>query len=122
MATGGYTGEWGEDGRLAVLHQKELVLNKEDTENFLSGIGMIRDMASLNGSIEKSILRSIANMAVQVSGINPSSINTNNSTESNNNTFNITAEFPNANNVDDIRQAILTLPNIASQFINSNRR
>lgn len=122
FATGGYTGEWGEEGRLATLHQKELVLNKEDTENFLSGISMIRDMASLNGSIEKSILQSIANMAVKVSGINPSSINTNNNSESNNNIFNITAEFPNANNVDDIRQAILTLPNIASQYINTNRR
>jgi hypothetical protein len=25
--TGGYTGAWGPEGRLAVLHQKELVLN-----------------------------------------------------------------------------------------------
>jgi len=30
-ATGGYTGEWSNDGRLAFLHQKELVLNAEDT-------------------------------------------------------------------------------------------
>lgn len=29
--TGGYTGSWGESGKLAVLHEKELVLNKEDT-------------------------------------------------------------------------------------------
>jgi len=29
--TGGYTGEWSNDGRLAFLHQKELVLNAEDT-------------------------------------------------------------------------------------------
>lgn len=120
--SGGYTGEWGEDGRLALLHQKELVLNKDDTENFLSGISMIRDMASLNGSIEKSILQSIANMAVHVSGIKPSLIQTNDNNSQSNNTFNITAEFPNANNVDEIRQAILTLPNIASQYINANKR
>jgi hypothetical protein len=25
--TGGYTGEWGTDGKLAMLHEKELVLN-----------------------------------------------------------------------------------------------
>lgn len=123
MASGGYTGEWGEEGRLAFLHQKELVLNKEDTSNFLSGISMIRDMTSLNGSIESSILKSIANMALQITGINPGLFQNNNSNNTqSNNTFNITAEFPNANNVDDIRQAILTLPNIASQFINSNSR
>jgi hypothetical protein len=34
--TGGYTGEWsGAYGKLAMLHEKELVLNKHDTENFL---------------------------------------------------------------------------------------
>jgi hypothetical protein len=33
--TGGYTGEWDSSGRLAVLHQKEIVLNAHDTENFL---------------------------------------------------------------------------------------
>ena len=33
--TGGYTGEWGSYGKLAVLHEKELVLNKNDTKNYL---------------------------------------------------------------------------------------
>ena len=27
FATGGYTGGWGDDGKIAVLHEKELVLN-----------------------------------------------------------------------------------------------
>jgi hypothetical protein len=31
MDTGGYTGDWGPDGKIAMLHQKELVLNAEDT-------------------------------------------------------------------------------------------
>ena len=121
LATGGYTGSWDDSGRLAVLHQKELVLNADDTKNFLSGIQMIRDMSGINGSIEKAIARSVINMA---SGLTAGkagtgfSGTTNNSSE--NNTFNITAEFPNANNVDDIRQAILTLPNIASQYINKS--
>jgi hypothetical protein len=34
--TGGYTGEWGPEGRLAMLHQKEIVLNARDTENMLA--------------------------------------------------------------------------------------
>ena len=40
--TGGYTGVWGSDGRWALLHQKELVLNQEDTSNILSAVGIIR--------------------------------------------------------------------------------
>jgi hypothetical protein len=47
MATGGYTGEWDSSGRLAVLHQKEIVLNAHDTENFLSAINIVRDIASM---------------------------------------------------------------------------
>jgi len=43
-ATGGYTGEWGSSGRLAVLHEKELVLNKEDTSNILNAVSLIRQM------------------------------------------------------------------------------
>ena len=45
--TGGYTGAWDDSGKLAVLHQKELVLNAEDTANFLSGISMLRNMVQL---------------------------------------------------------------------------
>jgi len=44
MDTGGYTGEWGADGRLAILHQKEIVLNANDTVNFLSAIEILRDI------------------------------------------------------------------------------
>lgn len=48
--TGGYTGEWGKDGRLAVLHQKELVLNAQDTRNILSAVDIVRQMTSTLGS------------------------------------------------------------------------
>ena len=121
--TGGYTGSWsGSEGRLAMLHQKELVLNESDTANFLKGVNMMREMAGLNGSIESAILRSVANMAVGLGSVKAGAINNTSSSESTNNTFNITAEFPNANNVDEIRQAILTLPNLASQYINTNLR
>ncbi len=44
-------------------------------------------------------------------------------TTSNSNTsnvFHVTAEFPNANDVQTIKDAILSLPNIASQFIHEN--
>ena len=124
-ATGGYTGSWGDSsGRMAMLHQKELVLNADDTKNFLSGINTIRSMVASNGSIENAVLKAAANMAYSLSNITPGTFagGVNNSNSSTENVFNITAEFPNANNVDDIRQAILTLPNIASQYVNSNLR
>ena len=42
--TGGYTGEWGPEGKLAVLHEKEIVLNPKDTTNFLTAIDWIREL------------------------------------------------------------------------------
>jgi TP901 family phage tail tape measure protein len=41
--TGGYTGDWGgNDGKLALLHKKELVLNETDTKNLLETIKLMR--------------------------------------------------------------------------------
>ena len=43
--TGGYTGDWhSTEGKLAILHQKELVLNARDTENFIQLRDILRDM------------------------------------------------------------------------------
>jgi hypothetical protein len=45
--TGGYTGDWNSDeGRMAILHEKELVLNKADTENMLGAISILRDLVN----------------------------------------------------------------------------
>jgi len=38
-----YTGEWGPEGKLAILHEKELVLNKDDTENFLKALEIVKN-------------------------------------------------------------------------------
>ena len=46
--TGGYTGAWsGNEGKVGILHQKELVLNKEDTKNFLSAMNVVRSLDSV---------------------------------------------------------------------------
>ena len=45
--TGGYTGSWGSSGRLAMLHEKELVLNREDTSNILGAVDMVRNIAQV---------------------------------------------------------------------------
>ena len=122
MASGGYTGSWeDQSGKLAFLHQKELVLNSTDTENMLSAVNTVRDIAKLNDSISETIASSIG-MLITKALTSSNNINTNNITNSDNtnNTFNITAEFPNANDVQTIRDAILSLPNIASQYVHMN--
>lgn len=113
-ATGGYTGDWhgdgspeADDGKLAFLHQKELVLNESDTSNILKVVNMVRNMG-------QNLLEGLSR---KFTGSNSVSNMTNNS-ESSNNTFNITAEFPNATDVNEIREAILGLPNLVSQYVN----
>lgn len=46
LATGGYTGDFT-DGRLALLHEKELVLNASDTRNILTAVTLTRQMAAM---------------------------------------------------------------------------
>ncbi|MBW7632516.1 transglycosylase SLT domain-containing protein [Bacillus licheniformis] len=41
---GGYTGTWGSSGRLAMLHEQELVLNKADTSNVLKIVELTRNI------------------------------------------------------------------------------
>jgi hypothetical protein len=49
--SGGYTGAWGPEGKSAILHEKELVLNQTDTSNVLAAVSIIRDVASLVGNL-----------------------------------------------------------------------
>lgn len=115
--TGGYTGSWlGGDGRLAMLHSKELVLNAADTSNFLSAISMIREIASFGTSLENSIAYGLSSFMSRFSdsayGI--SSQNNNNSKTIN---FNINAPITSTSTTDEIQRAILNLPNMASQYV-----
>ena len=125
LETGGYTGTWDDmngPGKLAFLHQKELVLNATDTENMLSAVNTIRDISGLNDSISQTIANSIGSLIVKaVSAGGVGNINTTTSNDnSSNNVFHINAEFPNADDVQTIKDAILSLPNIASQYIHMN--
>jgi TP901 family phage tail tape measure protein len=45
--TGGYTGSGFTDGKLAILHQKELVLNQVDTSNILKAVNLVRNLPKL---------------------------------------------------------------------------
>ena len=119
--TGGYTGEWDSSGRLAMLHQKELVLNASDTENMLEAVKLVRDITStigsaIKGNVYSMLVNSIGGLAIGAPWARESNDN------AQPNVFNITAEFPNANSVAEIQEAILSLPNLASQYLAENRR
>ena len=108
--TGGYTGNWGPEGRLAMLHQKEIVLNAHDTENFLAAIGIVRDISD---QIEKNAIvmqyqNQLANYRTSVG----------NSGETLQQEVHITAEFPNATDHNEIEEAFKNLTNLASQYAN----
>jgi hypothetical protein len=78
-------------------------------------------MTSLNGSINDAIANAVANMMFALNRTYSNPILTASERENiTPNIFNITAEFPNANDVNEIREAILSLPNLASQYISQN--
>ena len=113
--TGGYTGEWGQpdntNGRFAMLHQKELVLNETDTANILEAVRLVRDMTE-NGlsnmvSSAQSQYNSVVGKLAQALDSNKQSLDQN---------VQITAEFPNAENFAEIRAALESLNGYAAQY------
>lgn len=75
---GGYTGKFGKDGRLAILHEQELVLNKRDTRNLLDIVNIARNMMNPlnywkpnNQSADKNNIINIQNINLpQVNNVN----------------------------------------------------
>ena len=117
FATGGYTGDWhSNDGKLAVLDSKELVLNADDTKNMLDAVNIVRHIvASLDGSMNTRV----AGMAINpdftqaLSGVGGASAVDQNVT--------ISASFPNVSSHTEIEQAFENLVNRASQAAWSTR-
>ena len=106
--TGGYTGQWGPEGKLAMLHQKELVLNADDTENFLLGIQMLRSISDI---LEKN-----ASLASMTSSNLSAYTLSNSFGQTLEQQVTIQAEFPNVSDHNEIEIAIDNLINRASQF------
>ena len=106
--TGGYTGSWGTDGRLALLHQKELVLNSSDTENFLSAVSILRDITSqIDLQAASMSYNNILDSTRFTAGTQKDTLEQN---------VTIHAEFPNATDHTEIEQAFQNLSNLASQY------
>lgn len=105
--TGGYTGEWGQDGKLAVLHQKELVLNASDTANMLDIVNIVRD-----------IVQQIDAQALYSRGRRFDLPRIQTRAETLEQNVHIEANFPNATSHQEIEQAFDNLINLASQYAN----
>lgn len=111
--TGGYTGNWNSSqGKLAMLHEKELVLNKEDTKNILGTVELVRKLSQ-----KIDLNAQTARYAFNYHPIINNSKLTDRELQVNQ-TVSITAEFPNAQNRTEIEEAFTTLINQASQFAN----
>lgn len=97
---GGYTGEWeSNEGKIGILHQRELVLDQKDTENILAAVRYMRDSMLLNA------------MQIRMSGMSSggAAAPTQN--------IQITANFPNASNHLEIETAFNNLLNRANQYM-----
>ena len=111
LATGGYTGDWdGSYGKLAFLHQKELVLNANDTENFLQAMDILDkivsaiDLYSMNSQLGGALSSpSLGNMGG--GDILEQQVH-------------IEASFPGVQDRNEIEEAFNTLINRASQYAN----
>ena len=109
--TGGYTGDWNNNnGRLAMLHKKELVLNANDTNNMLNAITILRDITANLGA-------TLLNKMASISAGGASSIGQGLAAAGMEQNVVINAEFPNATNSREIEDALNNLVNRASQYI-----
>jgi hypothetical protein len=109
--TGGYTGAWGPEGKLAVLHEKEIVLNKEDTANLLNTVRLVDNIIkSIDASSFAALNRSIMSL--------PTISSTGDTLQQE---ITIHADFPNATNHSEIEEALQSLVNKASQYANRKR-
>lgn len=94
--TGGYTGDFS-GGKFAILHEKELVLNKLDTSNILKAVEIARSLLSFSTFI-------------------PSQISSKNLESTNSQTITINAEFPNVSSSDEIKNAFASMSSKALQY------
>ena len=118
--SGGYTGKWNDitgekdNGKLAWLHQKELILNAKDTENMLKTVGMVRDLTGMLKNMQLDAFHKTFGMLEKYIPSQPVGYtNTNNTSTAQ--TVYINANFPNANDSVQIEKAFKNLANIALQ-------
>ena len=109
--TGGYTGEWGPEGKLAYLHEKELVLNAKDTQNILNAVDLVR---TISQKLDRQAQIAALGFASKANAHNGTNDNQTIQVEQD---VTIHAEFPNATDQNEIKEAILGLVNYTAQYV-----
>ena len=110
--TGGYTGQWGKEGKFAMLHEKELVLDEKDTANFLMSLDLL-------DNIIKAIDLSATNAQMEtLLSSNPSSQYLEEKKEADilEQSVHIEASFPAVQDRNELEEAFNNLINQASQY------
>ena len=108
--TGGYTGSWGPYGKLGILDEKELILNPEDTENFLASMKVLErileiiDLQAVNSQLGGTLLTPSIGNSITSQSLEQS--------------VHIEASFPGVQDRNEIEEAFNTLINKASQYAN----
>lgn len=115
--SGGYTGQWTDkgstnNGKLAILHEKELVLNAEDTKNILAAVDTVR---SISDSLRGQALETANSYTSDLDTATP--IVTQPITQSIQQDVHIDATFPNVTDHNEIELAMNNLMNTASQKV-----
>lgn len=115
--SGGYTGQWTDkgstnNGKLAILHEKELVLNAEDTKNILAAVDTVR---SISDSLRGQALETANSYTSDLDTAIP--IVTQPITQSVQQDVHIDATFPNVTDHNEIELAMNNLINTASQKV-----
>ena len=114
--TGGYTGNWNSsEGKMAMLHEKELVLNKEDTKNMLNAVSIVRNMSGLLNSLNGSMLARVNAMQAIPSLSYAGGSSGGGDIKQD---IVINASFPDATNRDEISAAFENLLGRAAQYVN----
>lgn len=102
--TGGYTGNF-DNGGLAILHEKELVLNKDDTSNLLNTVDIIN-------KLDKEVVAGLALMLQKASGGRfLDGLDTRKIEQD----VKIEAHFPNVTSAEEIELSLNNLVNEAAQ-------
>lgn len=125
LKSGGYTGDWsgqgidGMGGRMAVLHQKELVLNESDTSNMLAAVEALRQM-NIDKLAQSILATSIATaqMQIQTQLLSAQLSGLRDQYESSRNTT-INADFSGVRTADEILRAFEELENYGLQQYNT---
>ena len=121
FATGGYTGTF-DDARLAFLHQKELVLNQEDTENILAAVKAVRE---LEPELLNSIIKTLDGNAIAAMSLLGQKLYTTYLEPANSTLEQVVhidkVEFPNVTSRTEIEEAFISLTNDAAQWAKRRR-